>query len=148
MKNLIVILFALMFIVNIGFSQKTEKKQTENKIKAKQEISHNLQIIEKNDLYGFINSNGVEIVKPQYVSIGKFGEYKSDWALVQKGDMYGFINSNGVEVVKPQYVSIGKFGEYKPDWALVQKGDLYGFINSKGVEVVKPKFVSIEAIKM
>lgn len=63
----------------------------------------------KDGLYGFIDSNGEEIVKPKYLKISRFGEIKQGWALVQNEDgLYGFINNDGDEIVEPQYLSIPK----------------------------------------
>jgi hypothetical protein len=105
--------------------------------------------------FGFIDSNGIEIVKPKYTSIGKLGEYKPDWMLVsiKKGDstLLGFIDMEGLEVVQPKYIDIGKLGEYKPDWMLVsiKKGDstLLGFIDMEGLEVIEPIYDSIDDLK-
>ena len=98
----------------------------------------------RNGLYGFIDQNGNEIVKPQYESIGSFGVYQSHWALVYKDGLYGFIDQKGNEILKPQYESIGSFGVYQSHWALVYKDGLYGFIDQKGNEILKPQYESVE----
>ncbi len=60
---------------------------------------------------GFIDSNGREVVHPQYDEIGKFGFYQDGRALVRKGNFYGFIDLTGKEVVpvtkKKKEITIG-----------------------------------------
>ena len=99
--------------------------------------------VQKDGLYGFIDVDGNEIVKPKYEAISAFGAYQKDWAQIQKDGLYGFIDSKGIEIVKPRYDAISAFGAYQKDWALVQKDGLYGFIDSNGKEIVKAKYNEI-----
>jgi hypothetical protein len=94
-------------------------------------------LVKKDNKYGFINTQGEEVVPVQYDNIGKFGTHGIAWALVQKDNKYGFMNTQGEEVVPVQYDKIGKFGTHGIAWALVQKDNKYGFINTQG-EVVIP----------
>ena len=93
-------------------------------------------MMKKGRKYGFIDTQGKEVVPPIYSGIWYFGEYKEDWAKVKKKGNYGFIDTQGQEVVPTIYSSISYFGEYKEDWAMVKKDGEYGFIDTKGKEVV------------
>ena len=66
-------------------------------------------LVQKDGLYGFIDSKGTEIVAPTYDEILTFGVYQKDLALVQKDGLYGFIDSNGTEIVAPTYDEISIF---------------------------------------
>ena len=101
------------------------------------------KLIYRDGLYGFIDDNGNEIVKPLYESIASFGIYQTHWALVYKDGLCGFIDDDGNEIIKPQYESIASFGIYQTHWALVYKDGLYGFIDDDGNEIIKPQYESI-----
>jgi hypothetical protein len=112
------------------------------------------KIIKENGKLGFIDNEGVEIVKPGYTHIGPIGVFHKNWMRVSitEGNRtkFGFIDRDGVEVVPLKYTTIGKFGEYKPDWMLVSitEGNRtkFGFIDRDGVEIVEPKYDSIDDI--
>jgi len=55
---------------------------------------------------GFINSEGKEVIKPQYTQIMPFDQVQRGWALVERDGLWGFISSEGREVVKPKYEKI------------------------------------------
>ena len=100
-------------------------------------------MIKKGRKYGFIDTQGQEVVPPIYSGIWYFGEYKEDWAMVKQKGKYGFIDIKGQEVVPLIYSSIENFGEYKEDWAKVKKKGNYGFIDTQGQKVVPTIYSSI-----
>ncbi|MCX6230462.1 MAG: WG repeat-containing protein [Bacteroidetes bacterium] len=130
-----ILLFTMMFST-FGQDQKV-KKNVESSSKKK------IYQIESNGLYGFVDANGKEIIKPKFETVDEFGERRKDWALVLQDGLYGFINNEGLEVVKPKYDAIAFFGEYHEDWAMVIKDGLIGFINTQGIEVVKPQYDAV-----
>ena len=89
------------------------------------EYRKNWALVEKDELYGFIDITGKPIVKPQYNSINKFGEYQKNWAMVQQNELYGFIDNDGKEIVKPIYESISKGNKIE------------GIINGKKTEITQ-----------
>lgn len=60
-------------------------------------------------LYGYINSTGNFIIKPQYTQAMDFNE--SGTAIVGKSDLWGLIDSTGRYIVKPTYNYINEFVE-------------------------------------
>ena len=132
MKDLLIIVICFL-ISSLVFSQ-TQQDQG---------YPADWALVEVNGLYGFIDNDGHEVVKPKYHVIGSFGEYQKDWALVEINGLYGFINDEGTVVVKPRYHAISKFGLHENNWALVEFKGYYGFIDDEGTEVVKPKYHDI-----
>ena len=61
--------------------------------------------IKKNGLWGFIDYNGEEIIKPQYYDVFSF---KNGYACVKQNDKWGFINKKN-EVVIPFEYDIPKY---------------------------------------
>lgn len=90
----------------------------------------------KSNKYGFVNSKGIEVVKPEYNRIYPFYEFKGTWAKVLKKKKYGFIDTTGQEVVNPQYDKIYLFSENKEGWIMVKKNKKLGFIDKTGKEIV------------
>ncbi len=60
-------------------------------------------LVQRGDKFGFVNTQGKEVVSCDYDHIERFGSHGNAWALVQKGNKYGFINSQGKEVVPVKY---------------------------------------------
>tara|TARA_B110000238_G_C16090209_1_gene423466 strand:+ start:1100 stop:1414 length:315 start_codon:yes stop_codon:yes gene_type:complete len=93
MKNLIFTLSILISSISSLFGQGYDEILTFGV------YQNDLALVQKEGLYGFIDSNGTEIVAPKYDEIFTFGVYQNDLALVQKDGLYGFINTEGVEVI-------------------------------------------------
>lgn len=91
-----------------------------------------MAIIKSSDKkYGYINSQGQEIVPPKYTSASLFNE---GMAKVDINWKYGYINKQGQEIVPCQY-------SYATDFynglALVQTGNTCYFLNTQGEQVLK-----------
>lgn len=56
--------------------------------------------VQLNDKYGYVNTEGVEVVPPKYDYIYAFTD---GLAKVSLDDKYGFIDKNGKEIVEPKY---------------------------------------------
>ena len=91
--------------------------------------------------WGFINQQGIEVIKPQYDNIGGVG---IDGLIgVCLNNKWGFIDTKGQEIVKPQYDKIGntrKNGYGYGSIACVCLNGKWGFVNSIGQEIVKPMY--------
>lgn len=90
-------------------------------------------------LYGYMNDEGEEIVKPKYdyaTSLSRFGKN----ILVQINGKYGIINRKGKEIVSPKYDSLGVFSD---TIVLVELGNKWGLINKNGKVILRPKYDSI-----
>jgi hypothetical protein len=94
----------------------------------------------KQDKYGFIDTNGREIVVPKYDWVDNFYEGRSRVSLNRKE---GFIDKTGKEITPLKYDRVYNFG--KNGLALVQIIDqnhnyLSGFINKEGNEITEIKY--------
>ena len=58
-------------------------------------------LVEKNGLFGFIDTHGAEVVPVVYSKISYFDEYHKGLAIVEKNGKKGFINRKGHEIVSP-----------------------------------------------
>lgn len=116
MKNPIVILIALCCSIQL-FAQP-------------------LYPFKKGSLWGYMDSNGNEIIVPQFPLAGFFYE---DRAYVQIDDALGFINSKGEVVIKPQYPAADNFRE---GFSSAMEDEDWGIINAAGEWVIEPKYAT------
>lgn len=86
--------------------------------------------------YGFVDSQGNEIVETKYDKIFPFSKRDNYWAKVLLNQKYGFINVKGQLIVEPRYNKIYPFSESREAWAKVKVNKRFGFINNKGDEIV------------
>jgi len=119
--------------------------------------------IQENKLWGFIDTKGNIVIKPQFKSVSGFSE---GLAIVQleiagiresasgkgtyKPSRFGFIDETGQVTLRPPYDAVGEFVE---GMAPVRIGDRFdgkylwdgkwGFINKSGELVVGPQFDSV-----
>ncbi|WP_434579813.1 WG repeat-containing protein [Sulfurimonas sp. NW15] len=91
--------------------------------------------LKKENLYGFIDTDGQWVVEPQYEEIEKFDS--NDLIKVKKDGKYGFINTKGEIVIEPQFDEIEAFED---ELSKVKQNDKYGFINTKGEIIIQPQF--------
>ena len=82
----------------------------------------------KGTLYGYINSTGNFIIKPQYTSAMDFT--KSGTAIVSMDDLWGLIDSSGNYVVKPIYNYINNFED---EVAVFTQNGTTGIMDEHGV---------------
>ena len=79
--------------------------------------------VRENNKWGFINTKGEMIIKPQYDSCDSYNE---GYAKVQVGDKWGIIDKNGNSIIKPIYKNItpgenGIFTFYDEGWGIIDK---------------------------
>ena len=136
MKHLVVVFFVL--VNSLVFAQATEISGNYDKIG---KFDKGIAIVQKGGLVGVINSEGKEIVKPQYERITGFGT--DGIAYTRKNDQVGLINREGHVIVDNMYDYIGHF---KGGNAIIKKNDLCGVINTKGKIIIDIKYqkLSIE----
>ena len=126
----------------------------------------------KQVLWGFLDKNGNEIIKPQYKTVSNF---RLGLAAVEDLEgKWGYINLNGESVIACQYKSAYTFNdnglaivkgesgyhvinregsivqthaydEMIPDglWMKVRRGKLWGWCNELGEEVIEPRFEDV-----
>lgn len=104
---------------------------------------YGIAVVVKEDMYGIINSDGEEIIKPnKYVYIGEFNDFgtapyceESD----ENGKLWGFIDSNGKITVKAKFEEVKNFSDN--GFAVAKnENDEWGTINKKGEWIIQPKF--------
>ncbi len=89
--------------------------------------------------FGAINSEGKEIIKPEYDKISMFGA--DGIAVVHKIGLIGLINSQGKVIAEPVYEHIGMFHGGK---AVVRKNFKEGVIDNNGKLLVEPKYEKLK----
>ena len=97
--------------------------------------SEGLVSVKKDELWGFIDTKGREVVKPsfQYVYF-----YQEGFAAVQtKSGKWGFIDKTGNMVIKPQYSAVESFSE---GLAAVKTDRKFGFIDTSGALVIPEQY--------
>lgn len=93
-----------------------------------------LIIAVKNGKYGFINTEGKEVISFLYDEVMMFHE---GLAPVKLGKNWGYINKDGKEVIYPQYEFADVFSE---GYARVKKDGSWGYIDKKGEYVISPRY--------
>lgn len=91
--------------------------------------------VHKDGLVGMINTEGKELVKPEYERIDNFG--KDSITYTWKKDLVGLIDIHGKVLVDNIYEHIGHF---KANQAIVRKGNLCGVIDRTGKIVIEMKY--------
>jgi len=86
--------------------------------------------VQLNGQWGFINTEGEEVVPPKYDSVGNFSK---GLAVVKLKGQWGFIDKTGKEVVPVKYDSVGEF--YK-GLAPVKLNDQWGLMDTTGKEIL------------
>lgn len=96
-----------------------------------------IKVNEKGQI-GYVNSDGVEVIKCQYKSGTPF---KDGMAIVGKGDKYGMIGEDGKVVLPIAYNSISAWNN--EGMQILQKGKKYGLVDAMGNIVLPLKYSSI-----
>lgn len=87
--------------------------------------------------YGFLDSNGKEIISAEYESVGRFCE---GLVAVKKDGKYGYINKNNKLVIDYKYDEAGPF---KDGYAIVSIGNKKGVIDKKGKTIIDINYYKI-----
>ncbi|MBL0056889.1 MAG: WG repeat-containing protein [Chitinophagaceae bacterium] len=123
MKKILLLVFVLPgFIV---FGQKWEKNYdyVDNCVCG-------LSKVKKAGKVGYVNKEGVEVVKPIFDDGNTFNE---GYAAVRLGEKWHFIDSTGKAITEPLFDDAINFSN---GMAVVAKNNQYGFINTKGELVI------------
>lgn len=89
-----------------------------------------------NGKWGYTNSKGKWVIKPQFDKVSNFAD--DGLARVMLNDKWGFINITGTWVIEPQFDKAGKFNNNGV--AMVEVDDKWGYINRQGQWIIKPQF--------
>ena len=93
-------------------------------------FSEGFAVVEKSGKYGYINTNGEEVIECKYDFVSKFSE---GFAVVEKSGKYGYINTNGEEVIECKYDDASNFSK---GLASVNLNSKWSVINVNGEKVV------------
>lgn len=127
----IILLFALLSF-EVVMAQSSEISSKYDKIG---KFEKGVAIVRKNNMVGVINSDGKEVIKPEYEKISAFGN--DGIAYTHKKDLVGLINRDGKVIADNQYDYIGHF---KSGNAIIKKNGLSGVINKEGKIIVDIKY--------
>ena len=116
----------------------------EDKIVSKYEIEFFSEgyarvISNKTGLYGFIDSEGKEVIPCKYISVGSF--YEGLAAVRDETGLTGYIDKYGKEVIKCQYKKAYHFHDGVA--AVQNEKGLWGFINKVGEPIIKCQYIDI-----
>lgn len=128
----IILAFGFMACTVLVQAQATEISGKYDKIG---KFNKGLAVVHKGEMVGIINTEGKEIVKPEYDKITPFGN--DDLAYTYKKGLVGLVNREGTILVDNIYDYIGHF---KSGNAIVRKNDLCGVINRQGKLIVDVKY--------
>ena len=104
---------------------------------------HNgIAFVRLNGKVGAINSNGKEVIKPEYDKLSGFGYDGIGFA--HKDGLVGLITKEGKVLVKPTYQRISNFKYGK---ATVTKNNLVGIIDINGKVLIEPKYQKLRIDK-
>ena len=98
-----------------------------------------------NDKWGYIDTSGRFIIKPQYVWADSFSDGR---ATVDDGDGQGYIDTTGKVAIEPRFKSARRFAEGLAPVALLDPKTantddpswLWGYIGTTGAMVIEPQF--------
>jgi hypothetical protein len=130
MKTLILIVSILSF--QFVYAQSAEISGNYDKIG---KFENGVAIVHKNGLVGTINSDGKEIIKPEYERLSGFS--KDGFSYSYKNGLVGLISKDGKVIVDNQYEYIGHF---KDGFATIRKDGLTGIVDKSGKIVVDIKY--------
>lgn len=88
--------------------------------------------------WGYIDSRGQFIIKPQYNSARDFQD--NGMAVVEEGDLYGLIDVSGRYTVEPKYETINEFKEGR---AIVVNKEGFKVIDESGKELTSKAYTYI-----
>jgi len=92
-------------------------------------------IFDNNNNWGFIDTQGEVIIKPQFDSVTYFQE---GFAGVKYDNLWGFVDTLGKTIIEPTFEKVYPFSE---DIALVKSDSLYGYISKDGSYLITPKYL-------
>ena len=93
--------------------------------------------VEKNNKWGFVNSQGQEIVPCLY---DKIEDFNNDVARVKRNNKWGLVNSNGTEIVHCNYDYVNPIND---EIAIVRNDGKLGIANFLGQETIPCKYDNI-----
>ena len=79
--------------------------------------------VRQNDLWGYIDHSGNQVIKPQFE---KCGDFTNGTAAVLRGDLWGFVDGTGNWLIQPRYKRVKGFDS---GYAMVLDGDTWKYVD-------------------
>tara|TARA_R110002049_G_scaffold262758_3_gene438819 strand:- start:430 stop:1569 length:1140 start_codon:yes stop_codon:yes gene_type:complete len=95
-------------------------------------FAQELALVRENDMFGYINTDGDYVIKPQFVNAKNFS---GSLAAAMQNKKWGFINTSGKWAIEPQY---DKVKEFNSGYALVLKNDKWDYIDTSNAILNTP----------
>ena len=99
-------------------------------------FSYGLSGAFENELWGYVNTAGEWVIKPQYERAKMFS---GGMARVQKNEVWSYVNTKGEEFTSMRQLKLDDFSEGLALVFDVLK-DQYGYMNKKGEWAIEPQF--------
>ncbi|MBL0047215.1 MAG: WG repeat-containing protein [Bacteroidetes bacterium] len=137
MKRIIFLLLSL-FSLHIGAQQTEVSGKYDNIGK----FYNGIAFVRLNGKVGAINSNGKEVIKPEWDKLSGFGSDGIGFA--HKDGLVGLITKDGKLILKPIYERISNF---KYGRATITKNNLVGIVDINGKVLIEPKYQKLRIDK-
>jgi WG containing repeat len=98
-------------------------------------LAQNLYIVEKDDLYGFVDKSGALVIPPKY---GLAKAFREGLAPVYISGRWGYIDSEGNMKIEPQFWDADNFSN---GIAAVHLKGGWGYVDRGGKLVIQPQFL-------
>lgn len=99
-------------------------------------FSEGLAAVRKGELWGYIDTEGKEVIPPRFEKAEIFSE---GLAAVRKGKRWGYVDRKGHETIACRYGYAMPFSE---QMAAVVKNGKWGYVDRKGHEVIPCRYVT------
>jgi len=132
--RVIATIFSLSLLIFL-FSCSSSKFDVDvSTVKDARDFSDGFAAFKAGELWGYMNTIGECVIKPQFHDASGFSE---KYASVKLNNKWGFINTDGIFAINPQYDGAKDFCS---KLAPVKKDNDWGYINSKGELVIDYQF--------
>lgn len=133
MKKVIALLF-------LGIAlQSNSQTEVSGKYDEIGKFTYGVAIVKLHGLVGLINSEGKEVIKPEWERLTGFG--KDGVGYAHKRGLVGLIDKTGKLLAEPIYQRIGHFKYGK---AVMEKDGKHGIINLAGKVIIEPKYDALK----
>ena len=136
MKKIIAVLFlAMVFNCNSQTQISSQYDKIGN-------FYYGIAVVKKNGFEGAINTEGKEVIKPEWDRLSGFG--KDGIGFAHKNGLVGLIDKTGKLIAKPEYSRIGNFKNGK---AVVVQNGKEGIMNIEGKIIVAIKYDKLKVVE-
>jgi hypothetical protein len=132
----------LLFTLFIGLHTNAQQTEVSKKYDNIGKFYNGIAIVRLNGKVGAINSNGKEVIKPEWDKLTGFGQDGIGFA--HKDGLVGLITKDGKLILKPNYDRISTFRYGR---ATITKNNLVGIVDITGKILIEPKYQKLRIDK-